>query len=196
MVSPSTTSSESLNMASNRVRQDRRTALSRTHDILMRVSYFCFLGGCFFLLVGLSSTSLKKKDSSKSSPVLLLQSEDAPQLLEDDKASAQTPPVFLNWFLVSFFVVIHYYWETIAQTIQLFRGQDASVELRSSHNVENAPASSSEDRRSAHSMENTDRRSSDDVEDMPAWSMGDIILGMACSLTGLVVSVYQVVMQE
>ena len=194
MVSPSSTSSESLNMVGNRVRQDRRAALSRTLDFLMRVSYFCFLGGCFFLLVGLSSTSLKKKDSSKSSPVLLLQSEDAPQLLEDDKASAQTPPVFLNWFLVSFFVVIPYYWETLARTIQLFRGQDASVELRSSHNVENVPASSSED--SAHSMENTDRRSSDDVEDMSAWSMGDIILGMAYSLTGLVVSVYQVVMQE
>ena len=199
MVSPSTTFSDSQNMARNRVRQDRRAALSRTLDFLMRLSNFFFLGGCFFLLVGLSTTSLKKEDSSKSSPVLLLQSEEAPQMLSDNKAPAKTKPVFLNWFLFAFFVFIHYHWETIAQTIQLFRGQGAAVELedaRSSHPVENVPASSSEDRRSALPVENTARRSSDDVENMPAWSMEDIIWGMTCSLTGLVASLYLIVVQE
>ena len=145
-------------------------------------------------------------------------------MLSDNKAPAKTKPVFLNWFLFAFFVFIHYHWETIAQTIQLFRGQGAAVELedaRSSHPVENVPASSSEDRRSAlpventdrrssddvenvqasssedrrtdHPVENTDRRSSDDVENMPAWSMEDIIWGMTCSLTGLVASLYLIV---
>ena len=117
-------------------------------------------------------------------------------MLNDDKASAKTQQFYLQWFLVAFFIAIHYYWETIAQAIRRFRGQGAAVELRSSHPMENVPAFSSEDRRTAHSVENIARRSSHPVENIPAWSMEDIILRMTCCLTGLMVNAYIIVVQE